>query len=506
MKPGSAFQLPLEILRDQIITSTLLPEEHAKYRLVLAEALSFFLEQLPRDRLRRIFIEQSGLPFSTPVESRVVALLHHGPALHKLGQVLARDRRLSRAFRLGLQGLETMEPVLTHAEVLRLVEKGIPRWKALGLALAPAPLAEGSVAVVMPFRDRSHHEGVLKLLKPGIKRLLEEDLAALGKLGDFLDTHCHRVGLPGIDYHETFELIRQLLLNEVRLDHEQKNVVEAAESLASLAEARVPALFPFSNSAVTAMERLYGKKITDATPGDAVRREQWARAIAKALVAEPMFSPRENAVFHSDPHAGNLLAGPEGRLGILDWSLAGHLDRRTRELLVQVLLAALTRRPELLEDAIRNFSPSSRSSTEAFRPIVESSLRGLRWGEPPGACWLTDLLDNLVLQAQLPLQPGLLLFRKTWLSVEGVLWDLLGSNESMRRVMDETIMASFLERWVAEWPGRFHQPMHAPGAATHVSNVDILRVLASLPSAWTAGWTDSVNRLCRGFAQGWTSA
>src|SRR5439155_13465860 len=124
-----------------------------------------------------------------------------------------------------------------------------------------------SVAVVMPFdfqrsatrrAGRMPCAGVFKLLKPGIEDLLAEDLAIWGKLGEFLDQDCARYHLPKLDYAETFELVRDLLAHEVRLDEEQKHLAEAAAEYASLPSVAIPKLLPFGSRRLPAMERLQG--------------------------------------------------------------------------------------------------------------------------------------------------------------------------------------------------------------------------------------------------------
>ncbi len=98
-KGRSEFDPALDLIRDEIARSTLLPEPYARYRPLLADGLRFFLEHLSANRLRRVLEEQLRLPSSLSTAERIVALLHHLPALHKLGQVIARDRRLSLEFR-----------------------------------------------------------------------------------------------------------------------------------------------------------------------------------------------------------------------------------------------------------------------------------------------------------------------------------------------------------------------------------------------------------------------
>jgi chromate transport protein ChrA len=51
----------------------------------------------------------------------------------------------------------------------------------------------------------------------------------------------------------------------------------------------------------------------------------------------------EDGVFHADPHAGNLLVDPQGRLVLLDFGMVLQVERETRRRLVQTVLAAAAR-------------------------------------------------------------------------------------------------------------------------------------------------------------------
>ena len=67
-----------------------------------------------------------------------------------------------------------------------------------------------------------------------------------------------------------------------------------------------------------------------------------ADLLVEALIARPIFTKASPAVFHADPHAGNLFLTDDHRLAILDWSLVGSLGEPERVALVQALLAAMT--------------------------------------------------------------------------------------------------------------------------------------------------------------------
>src|SRR5262249_52566748 len=138
-------------------------------------------------RFQQILSRQMQLPASTLMVQRIVSILEQLPALHKLGQVLARDGRLNAGFPRRLQQLESRTRKIPGDQVVRLLGKAIKPWPRSGSALASEPLAEGSVAVIMPFvwRDAPGGplHGVFKLLKPGIQAKLAEDLEILSQLG-----------------------------------------------------------------------------------------------------------------------------------------------------------------------------------------------------------------------------------------------------------------------------------------------------------------------------------
>ncbi len=258
------------------------------------------------------------------------------PALHKLAQVIARDRHLDPELRRHLQELESLEPH-TPAE----------QWRpALARALAPVAeeyrsciddcaLAEGSVAVVVPLTwsdggKTVRRHGVAKLLKPGIAERLDEDLCILGRLAEHLDERWAAYGLPPLAYRESLEDVAELLTDEVQLRLEQAHLRRAGDQFAGQSDLQVPQLLPFCTDTMTAMERVDGRKVTDPQAVSLWRRPMLFCACVRALLSQVWLSRDESVLFHSDPHAGNLLATHDGRLAILDWSLAGRLTADDR--------------------------------------------------------------------------------------------------------------------------------------------------------------------------------
>jgi ubiquinone biosynthesis protein len=455
----------------------LVPAPLAAWRPLVLEAAGFFLDRLPEDRQAAIVAAQLALPADVPPAARLVALMAACPTLHKLGQVLARHEALDLELRRHLQALESMPSTLDMASIIDRIRAELGgRVDDRRLAVADTALAEGSVAVVVPFSWREGgrlQEGVFKVLKPGVEANLAEELALLPALAAFLARHGDELGLPAIDYAGPLASVQRLLTQEIRLATEQANMRRAAAFHADDAGVLVPRLLPWCSPRVTAMERIFGRKLTEAAlPAGAGRA--LGDTLITALLAKPFWTAADPALFHGDLHAGNLLLADDGRLAVLDWSLTASLAKAQREALVEIALGGLTLDARQIGRALAALGMRD-ADGGALAEVVERSLDGLVGsGRPVGFDWLVGLLDALALQGATGFGEQLAVFRKTWLSLSGVIRDL-GAGVAA----DVPLLSVGLRRFVAEWPVRLFALPDSRAFATHVSNADLARLAAS---------------------------
>jgi ubiquinone biosynthesis protein len=473
----------------------LVPEEYAVYRGLVRDALVFFLERLSPQRLAGILGQQLDMPRGASLAERIVALMRHCPTLHKLGQVVARDRRLALDLRKHLQCLETLTPTTLSPDVLTLIQREV--GGSADLTIATRALAEASVAVVVPFTwpepgSPTPQEGVFKVLRPGVEGRLQEDLEIWSALGAFLEQRCVRYNLPVLDYRDTLDRVSKLLLNEIRLDQEQAHLAQAAQFYADSPAVLIPRLFPFSTPRMTAMQRVHGCKVTDAN-GHREQRRRLAETLVEALVAQPFWLDAETATFHADPHAGNLLATPDGRLAILDWSLAAHLSKAQRVEVVQIVLGALTLDETRVCRALAALGerpPEGR----ALRIAVADALGQVRQGNFPGFDWLLGLLDRLVTAGIMGVPEDLVLFRKALLSLSGVVADV-----SEGCSVDPILINVGMVQFFREIASRTLAPADSRAFGTHVSNADLVGLWTSVPVTatrmWIGMWQDALHSL-----------
>ena len=147
---------------------------------------------------------------------------------------------------------------------------------------------------------------------------------------------------------DTFTKVRRLLRHEVNFVREQKTLLEAWSLYRSMKGVRVPRLIqPLCSPRITALTEESGIKVTSAAARlPASRRGKVAEQLIEALVAVPLLAAQEDAIFHGDPHAGNLLYDNRtGELTIIDWALRERLSRDQRRHLALLFLMVTLRDP-----------------------------------------------------------------------------------------------------------------------------------------------------------------
>ena len=474
-----------EFLLDEASLAAVLPAAYAHFARPVRDALALFLGGLPADDQAAMLRAQAALPSTATFSRRLGTLARCSPVLQKLGQILARDQRLAAEFRAHLRELESLPPSVSPETIRRRLTEELGPLERRGVTLLAPALAEASVAVVVPYRQRdAATEGVFKVLKPGVEERLERELDLLERVGERLDERCDELQIPHLDYRDSFRQVRSKLSDEVQLENEQRRLAQARSFFADEARVQIPRVFDHCTPRVTAMERVTGDKVTSHGWDQDAKRRKLAGLVAEALVAKPIFSRSEQAIFHCDPHAGNLFLTDEGRLAILDWSLVGTLGHHERAAVTQIVLGGMLLDPRRIVGVLRQLSDPNRLDVAALLTVVEGRVRLVRRGEFPGLHWLVGMLDEATQAARLRVGSDLMLFRKSLHTLEGVVAEVGGS----AGLIDQTLRMQFLRHFAREWPQRWLRPPYSRDYATRISNLDLTGALMSGPATVTRFW------------------
>ncbi|GAC1306764.1 MAG: hypothetical protein NVS2B3_03850 [Vulcanimicrobiaceae bacterium] len=473
-------------LRQVLSGVRIVPAAYVAYQPLIVDGLVYFLEHLPAERLNEILAEQFALGSELDSDERILALLRRCPTLHKLGQVIGHDAGLPADLRARLQALESLPPAVDFAEIEAVIRAEL--GETAGIALASEALAEGSVAVVVRFAWTAApagmpREGVFKIVKPRVAAWLLEELAIWPDLAAYLTERSVIYGLPPLDYADTLDGVRRLLLGEIRLDLEQERLARAGRFYADFPAVVVPRVLPMSTARMTAMEYVPGRKITE-SGGSAIERKRLAAIAIEALLGKPFWSTSADAHFHADPHAGNVYVTSDGRVALLDWALTTELSRVQREGVVRALLGAATLDAQLVRGAL--VALGAVVDDDALAATVATGMRALRFGAFPGFDWLTGMLDGLAREADMTFTEETTVFRKLLLTLQGVATDV-SSDVTIDSVLVRTGLATFAR----ELGRRASAPVTSRDFGTHVSTLDLLATWASLPWVPTRFWLDA---------------
>ena len=441
-----------------------IPETVAHYRALVCDGLEYYLSQVSRPRLLGLVLAQIRMDPDAAPEARLLELAKRFPTLHKLGQVIARHPHLDPIVKRWLIQLENGRYGTPAAGLVARIRSQVRQSpEPSAVRLVPTVLSEASVGAVLRFDwyppDRpAPIRGVFKLLKPGIRRHVIEELDLLEKTAAFIEANRALYPLARLRFLEIFQDVREMLIKEIDLGAEQRHLDEAVRFYAGVSSIRIPRRLPFGGPAMTAMQYLTGPKITDAALSPAQRR-RCAGLLFEALVCRPLFSERESALFHGDPHAGNILALGDlafgsPAIGLLDWSLAGHLKKSDRIKTVQVIQAIVRSDLDGICDGVRDLVGQRSSGDHDQRHRLRRRVAA--WLQSDGCAHAPLVKKCFGLMAELAYEgyafpADLMLFRKAIFTLEGVLLDLWPEFD-----MDTVVMGHLAQMLARELPLRIN--------------------------------------------------
>jgi ubiquinone biosynthesis protein len=355
-----------------------------------------------------------------------LALEELGPIFVKFGQALSTRRDLLPVdIADELAKLQDRVPPFDGAIAVASIEKtfGLPIAEIFG-SFDSKPLAAASIAQVHVATLRNGDEVVIKILRPGMREIIDLDLEVL----DYL------AGLAQ-DYWEDsrrvrpVELIREYrktILDELDLLREAGNAAQLKRNFAGSPLLYVPEVhWDYCRVNIMVMERIHGVIVNDL-------QELRARGTNIPKLAENgveiFFTQvfRDN-FFHADMHPGNIFVQTEDprnpRYAAVDFGIVGTLQARDQHYLAENFMAFFDRdyariaalhiesgwvprgtRADELESAVRT----------VCEPIFNKPLKEISFAQV-----LLRLFET-ARRFDMQVQPQLILLQKTLFNIEGL--------------------------------------------------------------------------------------
>ena len=355
-----------------------------------------------------------------------LALEELGPIFVKFGQALSTRRDLLPAeIADELAKLQDRVPPFDGAVAAASIEKafGLPLADIFG-SFEPMPLAAASIAQVHVAALKDGREVIVKILRPGMREIIDLDLEVLAYLAELAGRYwAESRRLRPVELVQEY---RKTILDELDLLREAGNASQLKRNFLGSPLLYVPEVYwDYCRVNVMVMERIHGVVVNDLEELRA--RGTDIRKLAENGV-EIFFTQvfRDN-FFHADMHPGNIfvqLEDPQNpRYAAVDFGIVGTLRARDQHYLAENFMAFFDRdyarvaalhvesgwvprgtRVDELETAVRT----------VCEPIFNKPLKDISFAQV-----LLRLFET-ARRFDMQVQPQLILLQKTLFNIEGL--------------------------------------------------------------------------------------
>lgn len=347
------------------------PDGPPSSRLARLRKLAGLGAQLSTDALTRgvkrlAGADPSSLSLGT-AEKLVATLGDLKGAAMKLGQAASMDPDLfPPEVRAVLARLQNEAPSMPFERVAAVIEDelgGSP--DALFAEFSHAPMAAASLGQVHRARLHDGREVVVKIQYPGIDQALRSDIDNLGLVVRTM-ARTHRV----LDGRKYFRELAEELAHELDYSREGRLARDFARASAALPDIVIPEIVDERTSTrVLTMQYLPGQTLKSflvSHPDNAERLR-----VSGLLIRAVHGSFLVDGTVHADPHPGNFLVMPDGRLGVLDFGSVKRFSREFFQAHRDVFRLVLDHQPIDVLGLVRRVGFSVELPDEEARPILE---------------------------------------------------------------------------------------------------------------------------------------
>lgn len=274
---------------------------------------------------------------STPERLRM-SFEQLGPTFVKLGQLLAsRPDLIPLDWSEEFRKLHDQVAPEDFSEIRKILEThfGAPLEQVF-LSFDEKPLAAASIAQVHHAQLKNGAKVVVKVQRPGLDRIIEDDLQILRRLAWVLEKY-----VPESRPFNPTAVIKEFghaLELETNFAVEANNMRRFQQNFAGDKAIKIPEVYgEYSGRRVLVMEALEGVPLTQkhALDQDGIVREELLRQGLRAYLKMVY----RDGFFHGDLHPGNILILPNNQLGLVDFGVVGRISRRIKAAIANMFLA-----------------------------------------------------------------------------------------------------------------------------------------------------------------------
>ncbi len=264
-----------------------------------------------------------------------------GPAYIKIGQALStRPDVVPPAYLEELAKLQDQLPAFPNEIAYRFIEEELGyKPEEVYAEISPQPIAAASLGQVYKGKLKTGEEVAIKVQRPDLQESITIDIYILRRLASWAQNNIKQIRSNLIAI--TDELATRIF-EEMDYAQEGRNAQLFGELYGYIEEIYVPQIYwQYTGRRVLTMEWITGTKLTNihAIQAQGINASHLVEVGVECSLRQLL----EHGFFHADPHPGNLLAMPDGRLAYLDFGMMSQIKPYQRYGLIEAVVHLVNR-------------------------------------------------------------------------------------------------------------------------------------------------------------------
>ncbi|MEC4806184.1 MAG: AarF/ABC1/UbiB kinase family protein [Jaaginema sp. PMC 1079.18] len=303
---------------------------------VLTPTLTFVL-QIWWDKLRNRVRQNEP---QRAVRMREI-LTQLGPTYIKIGQALStRPDLVPAAYLEELAFLQDQLPPFPNEVAYHFIEDELGKPpQEIYAYLSPEPVAAASLGQVYKGKLKTGEDVAVKVQRPDLIGDISLDVYIMRGLASWAQKNIKAIRSDLVAIIDEFA---GRIFEEMDYAQEGRNAELFAELYGYIAEIYIPSIYwDYTGRRVLTMEWITGTKLTNVPAIQAQGIN--ATHLVEVGVECSLRQLLEHGFFHADPHPGNLLATPDGKLAYLDFGMMSQIQPYQRYGLIEAVVHLVNR-------------------------------------------------------------------------------------------------------------------------------------------------------------------